>query len=110
MLAVIQDKERAAVCQESCERFERESPGLLPYSQCGGKLAHDKCWVGERRKLDEPDALHVVRHHARGHFQGESRLTHATGASECQEARSAEQVLELNDLRATTYETGELSR
>ncbi len=60
VLAVVEHDEQASVCHELRQRVERRAAGLLDHTQHRrDRLSHEAA-IGDRRELDEPDAVRVI--------------------------------------------------
>jgi len=81
MFAVVKDDEALPVADAAHQRLDDRPPRLLLHAQDRRhRLRHD-LRVGERRELDEPDAVGIIVHDVDRDLQRQARLAEATGSS-----------------------------
>ena len=98
MLAIVEHEQDRAVGQVLDQAIERGPARILAQPERGAGRRSDMLGGGQRRELDQPDAVaRAVEQLGRG-LQRESRLAGAAGAGQRHEPRAPQQVRDVGDL------------
>ena len=112
LLEVVDHEKRPAEAAKVLgDRLDEREVAALPNSECVGDRRGNQAGIGERREVDEPDAIEVIDQ-LLGHLDGEACLAGAarSGQRELPDPRAQEQILDAGDLRRSTDERGALRR
>ena len=110
MLAVVQDDQQTAVPDRFCQRFQNGVSGLFLDSQNGCDGLRDHPGIGDRRELDQPNAVGVIVQHVGGRLQGQPRLAQAARAKQRHQPPFLQRAPDFGQLALTTDERGHLLR
>ena len=98
VLAVVEDQQGTAVLEVRAHRLQQRPIGLLAHAEHLRRLADDQGRVADRRQVEEPDAVGKVVDLLRRDLQREAGLAQPAHAEQGQQARCAEQALDLLQL------------
>jgi hypothetical protein len=83
---------------------EQRQVGTLAQAEHGGDLLRCQRGVCNSAQIDKPDALRIGLHDARGQFERQARLPDTTESGQRQEARFAEQPIEVSEFATAADE------
>src|SRR6266566_6626533 len=110
MLTVVEHKKRAALGQEACDRTVYVRCRFGGQAQNGGKLVADQGFVGNRRKIYEPDSARKRMTDSSRKFDREARLANAGNANERNQSTFSQQRRGFAQLDFATNEGVERGR
>ena len=93
MLAVVEDDEQLAVADELDERLDHGAARLLHDAEHGRDRLRNQPCIGDRRKLDEPDAVGIFVEHVGRDLQREPRLAETAHPEQREQRRFLEELL-----------------
>src|SRR5262249_59366876 len=98
MLAIVENEQHLLIGQVRAKGVHQRSSGPLPQSERRRDRQRNTLSVGERREVNEPDAVRKAGGDAESKFDGKSRLANTADPGERQEPRGFERRLVFSEI------------
>ncbi len=92
MLAVVEDQQQLAVAHELDDRLDDGTTGVFHDAEHRRDSLRHEPRVGDRRELDEPDAIGKLVEHVSSDLQRQPRLAEAAHSEQREQPRAPEQL------------------